>query len=129
MFYDRFIELCNHKGVSPTKAALESGINKASVTYWKKKRECGLDTDPDQEVIHKLCAYFQCSQAWLRGLEETEKAPTMEGGRKISDDELMAAFFNGGADDLSREEMAEMWEDAREYIQYKLAQRRRKNNG
>ena len=38
---------------------------------------------------------------------------------------LKAAFFEGGQD-LTQEEMDELWEDAKDYIQYKLDQRRRK---
>ena len=40
--------------------------------------------------------------------------------------DIRAAFFEG-AEDLPPEEMDALWEDAREYIQYKLAQRRKQN--
>ena len=38
--------------------------------------------------------------------------------------QLMAAFFEGGKD-LSEEEMAVLWQDAKDYIQWKLSQRRK----
>lgn len=119
MFYDEFIKLCNSVEKSPTAVAKEMGLAGAHVTKWKN------GSTPTDATIFKVCDYFGVSHTYF---SETEKAPTTEGERKLSEDELMAAFFNGGADGLSREEMAEMWEDAREYIQYKLAQRRRKNN-
>ena len=46
----------------------------------------------------------------------------------LQEDLLKAAFFEGG-EDLSQEEMDELWEDAKDYIQYKLDQRRRRKNG
>ena len=36
----------------------------------------------------------------------------------------MAAFFEGGKN-LSEEEMAVLWQDAKDYIQWKLSQRRK----
>ena len=41
-----------------------------------------------------------------------------------SEGQLMAAFFEGG-EDLSEEEMAALWQDAKDYIQWKLSQRRK----
>ena len=46
-FYDRFQELCNEKGVSPSGVAIAAGINKGSVSYWKKKYNEGIDAKPD----------------------------------------------------------------------------------
>lgn len=46
----------------------------------------------------------------------------------VSEDTIKAAFFEGG-EDLTQEEMDELWEDAKDYIQYKLAQRRRRKHG
>lgn len=42
----------------------------------------------------------------------------------ISEDDIKAAFFEG-AEDLSKEEMDALWEDARDYMRYKLEQRRK----
>ena len=55
-----------------------------------------------------------------------KKAPTQTDGRKVSDDEIKAAFFEG-ADDLTAEEMDAMWQDAQDYVRYKLEQRRKRN--
>ena len=55
----------------------------------------------------------------------TEKAPTPEGERSVSDGDLKAAFYNG-YDDLSPEEIDELWEDALEYARFKAEQRRKK---
>ena len=42
----------------------------------------------------------------------------------ISEDDIKAAFFEG-ADDLTKEEMDALWADARDYMRYKLEQRRK----
>ena len=83
---------------------------------------------PDNETLLKMAEYFDVSvDTLLRGDKKTPIL-TVKDERSISDEDLMAAFFDG-AGDLTKEEMAEMWEDARDYMQYKLAQKRRKNNG
>lgn len=35
MFYDRFVQICAEHNVSPSKAAIEAGLSKSTVTYWK----------------------------------------------------------------------------------------------
>ena len=77
--------------------------------------------------LAKIAEYLSISEEYILTGQEIEKAPADNGERKISDDEIKAAFFEG-ADDLSKEEMDAMWDDARDYIQYKLEQRRRKNH-
>lgn len=37
MFFERFLNLCKEKGLSPSKASQEIGFSKSSVTYWKKQ--------------------------------------------------------------------------------------------
>lgn len=57
MFYDRFIELCKQKGVSPTRAALEAGISKSLVSKWKSNAA----KEPSPEVLRKIADYFGIS--------------------------------------------------------------------
>ena len=56
---------------------------------------------------------------------ETEKAPTPEGERHVSDAELKAAFFDGYSDELTQEEIDELWADAKDYARFKAEQRMR----
>lgn len=122
MFYDLFKNLCDEKGVSVSKACLEMGLSRSIAAKWKNTK-----TNPSADVLPKIAKYFGVTTDFLLTGENTEKAPTDNGERKISDDEIKAAFFEG-ADNLSKEEMDAMWDDARDYIQYKLEQRRRKNH-
>jgi len=57
VFYDRFIELCKQKGVSPTRAALEAGISKSLVSKWKSNAA----KEPSPEVLRKIADYFGIS--------------------------------------------------------------------
>lgn len=67
MFYGKYRELCALKGVSPSTAAVRAGISKSTVSVWKSKFDQGIDVDPDQQTIDKICAYFEISEAELRG--------------------------------------------------------------
>lgn len=123
MFYERYVSLCTREKLSPSAAAGKAGFNKGTVSVWKKKYEAGQDVVPEQEVIDKICAFFGCSESWLRGIE---KAPTQEGEREIDDRKMKAAFLGGLADGLSEEEIDEYWDDARDYIGYKIQQKKSK---
>lgn len=58
MFYERFLQLCARKGVSPSRAALEAGISKSLVTKWKQDGT----KEPSAEVVRKLSQYFGISR-------------------------------------------------------------------
>lgn len=62
MFYDLYLELCKERNVSPTRAAIEIGISKATPTTWKKR---GLT--PQGETLNKIAAYFGVSTDYLLG--------------------------------------------------------------
>ena len=91
MFYDRFVQLCNQKGISPSRAAIEAGISKSLVTKWKTNG-C---KDPSPEVLRKLSAYFHINISDLLA-ESTAPVPDIL-------DEVDAAFY-GDYQALSEEE-------------------------
>lgn len=77
MFYDIYLDLCEQKKVSPTRAALEMGLSKATPTTWKKR---GLT--PQGETLNKIAAYFNVSADYLLGTgnkssEKTETPPAL----------------------------------------------------
>lgn len=90
MFYDKFVYLCKQKGVSPTRAAIDAGISKSLVTKWKVSQV----QVPSPDVLKKLSVYFNVPVSALLG-EETEKAPTENGERSVSDDDIKFALFGG----------------------------------
>ncbi len=62
VFYDKYANLCKEKGISPSKAAEEIGINKASVTNWKKR-----GYTPRAEILHRIADYFGVTVDYLLG--------------------------------------------------------------
>lgn len=92
MFYERFKQLCKEKGVSTSKAAIEAGLSKSTVTKWKKDPT----TKPSGNIISKLCAYFDLSVAELLG--ETENAPAGSGKREVTQEDIKFALFGGSGE-------------------------------
>lgn len=73
MFYDKFLELCNKKGVKPTPAATAAGISKSLVSKWRSE-EIEI---PSAEVLNKLSKYFNIPVSELLGEEpEKENSPS-----------------------------------------------------
>lgn len=62
MFYDIYVKLCKERGISPSKAAEEISINKASVTSWKKR-----GYTPRAEILQRIADYFGVTVDYLLG--------------------------------------------------------------
>lgn len=103
MFYDRFEKLCSDRGLSPSRVAIEAGINKSTVTYWKNTPEF----QPSGTVIKKLSEYFGITRSELLGEEQKEKAPAETGERAIDDDDIKLALFGGDGEVTDA-----MWDEA-----------------
>ena len=101
MFYDRFKELCDKRGISCNRAALEMGLSNATPTAWKKR---GLT--PKADTLAVIANYFGVTTDYLLG-EETEKAPAGDGKRSVSDDELKFALW-GDCQDVSDDDLADV---------------------
>lgn len=118
MFYERYVSLCTREKISPSTAAVKAGFNKGTVSVWKKKYEAGQDVVPEQEIIDKICAFFGCSESWLRGIE---KAPPQEGERKVSDDDIMFALW-GDSDDVDKDDL----DDVKRYAAFVRERKKQK---
>lgn len=82
---------------------------------------------PTDATLRKLADYFGLTPEELTGSTgpAQKKAPAgVYNSDTQNEGPLMAAFFEGGQD-LSEEEMAALWQDAKDYIQWKLSQRRK----
>ena len=89
MFYDVYCELCQKHGLTPSGAATKIGFNRASVTVWKNSGNA-----PKQELLVKIAEFFGVTTDYLLGTE-TEKAPTANGERHVTDDDIKFALFGG----------------------------------
>ena len=61
MFYDNFIKTCNMRGISPSAALIEAGIDKSAGTRWKNGKY------PTDATIQKLADYFGIAKTDLTG--------------------------------------------------------------
>lgn len=86
MFYDRFVALCESKGVKKTRAAIDAGISKSLVTKWKDN---GVKI-PSPEVLEKLSAYFGVSISELLCENEQKEKPANDNvdELRLTDNEL-----------------------------------------
>lgn len=66
-FYDRFLNLCNQKGMSPSAVTRENGLNNSISTAWKR------GAMPSGENLQKLADYFGVTVDYLLGLDEMQK--------------------------------------------------------
>lgn len=93
MFYDKFVQLCNARGVSPSRAAVEAGLSKSTVSKWKSTP----DAEPTGAAIKKLTQYFGISIAELMGdaVEKTFAETNQQTTYKDILDEVDIAFYDG----------------------------------
>ena len=81
MFYDRYVALCQKHGVSPSRAALDAGLSKSTVTKWKNDP----NALPTGNVIDKLIRYFGVSVSDLLGEKETPPDPVRQEFMRLLD--------------------------------------------
>ncbi len=101
MFYDIYADLCKKKGITVSRAAIEMGISKGTVSVWKNK-----GTSPQMAQLEKIANYFDVPMGYLLGEEntippETQKAPTLnkkdERDIKKKMDEMLELFDSADA--------------------------------
>ncbi len=66
-FYNAYLNMCNKKGESPSRVALNCGISKASVNRWKHGYQ------PTDANLQKLADYFGVTVDYLLGKERGNK--------------------------------------------------------
>lgn len=74
MFYEKYLELCDSSGLSPSAAAEKIGFTKAANTKWADGRQ------PRPATLAKIAAFFNVPTDYFASGETTgkEKAPTLE---------------------------------------------------
>lgn len=72
MFYDTFLQLCEEKGVKPTRVALNLGYSKNTASKWK------YGSMPSGDKLQKLAEYFDVSVDYLLGNEKTSPTESAE---------------------------------------------------
>lgn len=92
-FMTDMLSCAKKKNLTPSKAAEEIGLNKASVTNWKKN-----GYTPRADVLQRLADYFGVSVSFLLGSDEKAPALTEKDERDIAKDleRIMAQLDEGG---------------------------------
>lgn len=60
-FYNNFVSLCKEKGLKPTRAGIEAGIPKQTVSNWKAGRK------PSDTYVAQLAEYFGVPKEYFYG--------------------------------------------------------------
>lgn len=102
MFFDVFRELCDKKGVSPSRAALECGLSKSAVSQWKIR-----GSSPKFEQLSKIAAYFGVSVDYLLGNEEKPAATEDSELENLMKDEFIA-FYGEVKDSLDQDDIDDL---------------------
>lgn len=108
-FYDNYVRLCAERGMSPSAVALDIGIKKSNVTYWKNGRN-----NPSDVTIVKIANYFGVSVEELLD-DGIKKDPIQKDGAVSPVVQEIFDFL----DSASMEEIAETVK----YIRYLKSQR------
>ena len=96
-FYNNFVKLCKEKGLKPSRAGIEAGIPKQTVSNWKAGRK------PSDTYIAQLADYFGVPVEYFS--EETEKQPTVSDG--LSANSIIIEAWNE-ADEAERKLMEDL---------------------
>ena len=121
--YENIYALCNERKITPGALCGELGFRRSVLSDLKNGRKKSFDTT----TLMKIAEYFNVSVDYLLTGEEIKKAPT-DGERKIDDRQMKAAFLGGLADGLSDAEIDEYWDGARDYIGFKIHQKKNKSD-
>lgn len=70
MFWERFENLCNEKGIKPNPVAAKIGIKSGTVTKWKN------GTIPTGETLIKIANFFNVSIDYLLGRTDIPSIPS-----------------------------------------------------
>lgn len=74
-FYNNFVNLCKEKGLKPSRAGIEAGIPKQTVSNWKAGRK------PSDTYVAQLADYFGVPVSYFSEEDqETEKSPAPDKG-------------------------------------------------
>jgi len=121
---DRIFELVDEQFREQKDFAATIGLIPQRVSAWRRRTSSSYNKYISQiaEALGTTTEYL------LTGEGPKTKAPTSGAGEgAVKAEHIKAAFFEG-AEDLSKEEMDMLWDDARDYMRYKLEQRRKQKH-
>ena len=102
-FYERYKQLCNEKGKTPTGVGRALGIDGSTVNYWKNNHA------PAHNNLKKLANYFNVSVDYLLGKTDIRNPVENQSPEEIA----KVALFGG-----EKEVTDEMWNEVKDYVEY-----------
>ena len=108
--YKTILDLCNKRGVSPTKMSKEAGISRSIMTELK----AGRTKNPSTDTLSKIANYFGVSVDDLVSADSYRHGPPTQQTPTITDDDLMFALFGDVKDELTKEDL----DDVRAYAEF-----------
>lgn len=119
---DRLFELVDKKFNEQQEFAALLGVDPTLPSRWRNRKSTSYQRRLPQiaEALGTTTEYLLTGN----GPKKKTVPAKMSDSDTISEDDIKAAFFEG-AEDLTKEEMDALWEDARDYMRYKLEQRRK----
>ena len=90
MFFNRFKDLCDKKGVSVYRACTDIGLNRSAVAKWK------AGGSPNGTTAGKLAAYFGVTTDYL--LEQSGHPAPAPSAQAVTDEDIKFALFGGGGE-------------------------------
>lgn len=83
-------ELRKNCGLTMKELGAEIGVAESTISQYETGKR-----QPDYETLLKLGEFFGVSVDFLLTGDESKKAPTQEGERQVSDDDIKFALFGG----------------------------------
>lgn len=100
--FDRIKALCQNKGITVSRLALELGFSKSTFSWIKNYPERKVSTTTAQRIAD----YFNVSVDYLLTGDKSEKPPI------ITENDLKVALFNG-----DQEVTDEMWQEVKNFAE------------
>ena len=67
MFWDKFVELCVKKDMSPARVCAELKLSNATATHWKQRGSM-----PQSATLKKIADYFGVDAEYFRGKSDED---------------------------------------------------------
>lgn len=95
MFWDRLVQLCADRGISPSAAAFQIGLQRAAAAQWKK------GSQPTDTTLYKLATFFDVPVSYFYEAGDTKKDQPVTGSDELAEaleaarnDERIRALFS-----------------------------------
>lgn len=105
LFFSRFSELAEQKGMSTSAVAVKLGIPKTTVTYWRQN----AGVAPKTEQLLKIADFFGVSTDYLLGNTDIKNAPS-----ESSPEEIAKVALFGGSEHVSEQ----AWQEVENFVEY-----------